>query len=410
MKFPEAFKLAGIKPHPMPWESFKQRAGLPAKLSKSQGGVDLLDDPRDPVSIGYDQQVHAGLAAVTQETDVLDYTSGGTDSVELSKNRVITGITLVADPYQHDVTTAVITVVQDAPDKVISGLNIVGGPTYFSLNNTLTYLKALSNLNKLIYPGLGHEDLATAVAADHLSYQGWHIPFSPWSDHDPFDILAGIPAEDETVLNLNATFGLNNIIAVTAADGTVDVATDIYVVSYGVQGLPASYRSQLPIPDYRHDHISAPTTNSRFDLITGRYLKRTTILNLGVAASNNEPRNDGNLTDISMVFEKPTRTTLFDRIRWRVFKDMQQVWRPGTQIDKDGAAAVAPGGLAGVAVIDWRDYTHNPFGLNLYPFGDSDVHLDFTVATTTGSLHLFNEYYAMPNPSVAQGWPPRQPW
>lgn len=403
---PDALQLAGIKDRrPVRWERFKELY-LPEKPTLS-----LADDPRDPVSIGYDQQPHAGLAAITQEADNLDYASGGTDSVALSTNRVITAITLTADPYQHDVTTSAITVVQDAMDKVLSGLNIVGGPTYFSLNNTLTFLKALGNLNKLIYPGLGREDLATAVATDNQSFDGWHIPFGPWSDHDPFDILAGIPAEDETTLNLLATFGANNIIATVAADGTVDPATNIYVINYGVQGLPADYRARLPIPDYRHDHQSAPTTNTRFDFITSRYLKRTTILNLAVAANNNEDRNDSNITDLSVVFEKPTRTTLFDRIRWRTFKLTQQVWSgPGTQIDKDGSAAIVAGGLAGIAVIDWRDYTHNPFGLNLYPFSDRDVHMDLTMATTTGSIHLFHEYYALPDPSVAQNWPPRQPW
>lgn len=404
MRLNKAFKLAGITGPPMRWDRFK-KLHLPANPQLS-----LADDPRDPVGIGYDQQVHAGLAAITEEADSLVYSSGGTDSVALSNNRVITAITITADPYRHDVTTGTITVVQDAMDKILSGLNIVGGPTYFSLNNTLTFLKALGNLNKLIYPGLGREDLATGVGADNDSFDAWHIPFGALSDNDPFDILAGIPAEDETSLNLLATFGANNIIAVTAADGTVDTATRLRVLTYGVQGLSREYRARLPIPDFRHDHQSAPTTNTRFDFVTSRYLKRTTILNLAVAASNNEARNDSNITDVSVVFEKPTRTTLFDRIRWRTFKNAQQVWSgPGTQIDKDGSAAVAPGGLVGIAVIDWRDYTHNPYGLNLYPFSDRDVHLDLTMGTTTGSVHLFNEYYAFPDPSVAQNWPPRQP-
>lgn len=406
MRIPEALRLAGIKDRvPLKWERFKELY-LPAKPTLS-----IADDPRDPVSIGYDQQPHAGLAAITEESDTLDFASTGTASVELSTNRVITAITITADPYQHDVTTATLVVVQDAMDKVLSGLNIVGGPTYFSLNNTLTFLKALGNMNKLIYPGLGREDLATAVANDAQSFHGWHIPFGPWSDHDPYDILAGIPAEDETSLNLLATFGADNLIGTVAANGTVDTATRLRVGTYGVQGLPATYRARLPIPDFRHDHQSSPGTNTRFDFVTGRYLKRTTILNLAVAANNNEDRNDSNLTDVSVVFERPTRTTLFDRVRWRSFKNWQQVWSgPGTQIDKDGAAAIAAGGLAGIAIIDWRDYTHNPYGLNLYPFQERDVHIDFTLGVTTGSLHLFNEYYAFPDPSVAQNWPPRQPF
>lgn len=400
----EALREAGISGKPVPWRQWKE-------LTAPNKPCFDPNDPRDPVSIGYDQQPHAGLAAITQEAQQLNYVSGGTDSVALSTNRLITGFQITADPYQHDVTTATIVAVQDAMDKILSGLNIVGGPTYFSLNNTLTFLKALGNLNKLVYPGLGREDLATAVAANNQSFDGWHIGFGPWSDHDPFDIMAGIPAEDETTLNLLATFGANNIIAVVAADGTVDVATTLYITTYGVQGLDRAYRARLPIPDYRHDHESAPSANTRFDFTTSRYLKRTTILNLGVAASNNEPRNDGNITDVSVVFEKPTRTTLFDRIRWRTFKNNQQLWSgPGTQIDKNGTAAIVSGGLAGVAVIDWRDYTHNPFGLNLYPFRDGDVHLDLTMGVTTGSVHLFHEYYAMPDPAVGRLWDntPRQ--
>lgn len=372
-------------------------------VSKTLAALGL--DPRDPKVLGYDRNHYNTLGVISQQAQLLDYAASGVDSVDLPTDRVITAIALVADPYRHDVTTAVIVPVQDAVDKVISGLTIAGGPTYFQLSSTLAYLKALSAMNKVVYGNIGHEDLATAVGADSDSYHAWYIPFGAINDHNPFDVSAGIPAEDETSLILSATFGANSIIAETAANGTVDTATDIYVVVFGVQGLSRGYRQQMPMPQFEHAHITAPTTTTRFNLTTKRYLKRTTILNLAAAASNNEARNDSNITDFSVVFETPTKTYLIDRMRWRVWKHTMQTQYRGVDADRDGSQAVAPGGLAGVAVIDWRRITHNPYGLSLYQFGKDDVHLDLTMGTTTGSVHLFNEYYNLPNPAVAEGWP-----
>ena len=67
-------------------------------------GKDLL--VFDPVGVGYDGRIYKTAGVVTQEADVLGYSSGGAANVNLRRNRVITGIALVADPYRHDVTTA----------------------------------------------------------------------------------------------------------------------------------------------------------------------------------------------------------------------------------------------------------------------------------------------------------------
>ena len=50
----------------------------------------------DPVGVGYDGKIYKTSGVVTQEANVLDYSSGGSDNVNLSRNRVITGIGLVA--------------------------------------------------------------------------------------------------------------------------------------------------------------------------------------------------------------------------------------------------------------------------------------------------------------------------
>ena len=369
-----------------------------------------FDMPGDPNCLGYDQQPHQGLAVLAQQTDILDYASGGADAVALDKNMVITGILLVADPYRHDVTTATITVVQDAVDKILSGLNIVGGPTYFQASSTLAFLKALSAMNKVVYGGsLPNEDLATGVGADNDSFQAWYIPLGAANDYDYFDITAGIPAEDETTLRLSGTFGADNLIAATAANGTIDTNTDIYVVLFGVAGLDREYRSRLPLPEFRHDHVTSPSSTTTFDLLTGRYLKRTTILNLAAAANNNEARNDGNLTDITMRFLKPVDSRLWDAVRWRIFKHAMLLGGHGPEADRDGGVALAGAGLDGVAVIDWRRFTKNPYGLDLMSLGSGDAQIELTVGTTTGSIHLFHEYYNFPDPSVPLGWPPYRP-
>ena len=374
---------------------------LPDRVRKAIG----LDDGMDPVSLGWDRQVYSALAAVTEESDRLDYASAGQDFVELSRDRFITGITLVADPYRHDVTTAVIVPVQDAVDKIISAMSLNGRVTYFNLSSTLLFLKALSAMNKNVYgSSLPHQDLATAVAADNDSLQAWHIPFGAWNDKDKYDITAGIPAELETTLRFNTTFGANNLIAVVAANGTVDTATDIYVVNWGVQGLPREYIQLAPVPDFRHHHTQTVQSTVTIPLETGRYLKRMTIVNLAVLASNNEARNDSNMTVVTFRIKRPTTTLLWERIRWEVMRSMHSPFTSVPDVDRDGTAAIMTVPLSGVLTVDWRNYSKNPYGLNLYPFQSGDVELEFELGVTTGSIHVFFEYYALPDPTIADAW------
>lgn len=365
--------------------------------------ADWLKDELDPKIRGYDDQLYLAAGEIVQERDVLDYSSGGSDSVELSQKGIITAIALIADPLRHDVTTATLVVVQDAMDKIIQGINISGGPTYFSLNNAPLFMKGIGALNKKLY-NLTRADLATGVGADNDSIQSWFIPFGVFSDHDPFDASAGIPAVDETTMEMDVNFATNQLIGTVAANGTIDDNTDIYVVTYNVIGLPAEYRRRLPIPDFRFDHIASPTTNSRLDFQVGRVLKRTTIINLAVAANNNEDRNDSNITSVSVTDEHGVTTKILDTVRWEVLKGMFSPFNNGLSIDRNGASAILPGGLVGVAVIDWRQMTHNPFGLNLYNRQPRDVHLDLVMGTTTGSIHFYNEYYSLPDRSVYDFW------
>ena len=374
---------------------------------KLKAGVEV---PWDPRCLGYDLKQYDGLASIVQEADLLDYASGGSDNVDLTKNMVITRVVLVADPYRHDVTTAVITAVQDAADKLLSGLTIVGGPTYFSLSSTTLFLKALGALNKVVYGGsIPHEDLATAVGADNDSIQAWAIGMGAFNDHDLFDITAGIPAEDETTLRLSGTFATSQLIATTAANGTIDDNTDVYILVFGVAGLSAAYRARMPRPQFRHDHVESPTSTTTFNLETKTYLKRTTIVNLAVNASNNDPRNDSNITSITFRVRKPTDTRVWDAVRWSVWQAGMVHSGRGPEVDRDGSAAVLTPPLAGVSVIDWRAITKNPYGLNLMNLEAGDASLIFEMGTTTGSIHLLHEYYHVPDPSVPMAWPSWRP-
>ncbi|NIV33252.1 MAG: hypothetical protein GWN58_28545 [Anaerolineae bacterium] len=388
--------------------------GLDAFIHRARTGLGKPISPlagMDPRVLGFDLQQYDTAAIISQQTDHLDYSSSGNEGVALDKNMFITGIMLVADPFRHDVTTSPITVVQDAVDKLFQGLTIVGGPTYFSLNSSELYFKGIGNLNKVVFGGaVTKEDLATAVGADNDSYQAWWIGFGAKDDYHPFDITAGIPAELQTSLNLNATFAANQVIAQTAANGTIDTATDVYVVLFGVQGLPREYLERAPIPEYRHDHKTSPTSETRFQLLGSRYLKRSTVVNLAAQASNNRDRNDSNITDVSFEIKKPVRTRVWDQVRWRVWKAaMYQLMGRGLEADKDGAVALAAGGLDGVAVIDWRKLTGNPYGLDLSQFTDNDAELIFTMGTTTGSIHIFHEYYTFRDIAIPQAWPAYRP-
>lgn len=363
----------------------------------------------DPRCVGYDGNTYDLEAIIEQASDNLDYVASSTGRIKLPNNMLLTSMMIVADPFQHDVTTATIVAVQDAVDRLISGLSVTGSGSFFQLSNTLSYMKAISALNKHVYGGaIPHGDLGLTVGADWQSVQAWVINFG-LDDHDMFDIRAGIPAEDETNLFLNATFGADDVIAVAAANGTIDVATDVYVILFGVVGTSKAYRARMPKPDFVHQHISSVATDSAMSLQGGRFLKRSTILNLGVAASNNEPRNDSNITDFTIEFTKPKRSQLINQMRWNLVKSMSQLRGRGFGVDRAGTAAINTEGLDGVAVIDWQAITKNPYGLDLTNFETGDVKYLFNMGTTTGSIHAYHEYYNLPDPSVAAGWPAFRP-
>jgi hypothetical protein len=404
-------QIGDLIPRPGFMGAFKLKKGagggleLPGTMFPHEGTGPAAPILFDPEKIGYDRVVHSGEASISIPTDTLDFSASNSDSIALPKDGIITSIVLVADPYQHDVTTATITVVQDAVDRLISALSITGRPTYFSLSNTPLYLKAVSAQNKKVYAGaVIHGDLATGVGADNTSVQAWVLHFGALNDFDPFDITAGIPAEDEANLSLIATFGASDLIAVTSANGTVDTATDVYAMIFGVQGLSKAYRERLPIPEFQHQHQNSPTSTTSFNLQPSRYLRRSTIVNLAVEASNNQPRNDTNITDLSLIFTKGQRISLFDRFRWDVVRAGLGAWSRGPEVDRDGAAAVAPGGLAGVTQIDWAKLTGNPYGLNLYGYQEGQAVIQATMGTTTGSIHVYHEYYNFADPSVPEKW------
>ncbi len=374
---------------------------------KRAAGLILPGDPRDPSCVGYDKAIYQGLAIQTQESEVLDFSSTGNDSAQMSKDRLITCIDLVADPYQADGDGAnTPTIVEDAQDKLISQLNVNGSAKPFvSINGAaLAYLKALGNLNKVVYPGLRRGDLPTGTGANQTARFMHRLHFGAMNDYDLFDITAGIPAQLLNALQVSVTWGADNVFAATSTHQVADTNTDVYVVSYGVQGLPTEYLQRCPIPEITMDFNTAPSARTIFKLLGQRYLKRTTILNLAAAASNNAGRNDSNLTDVTLRLSKPATGTPISLVRWQTFRASLSGWGRGPEIDKDGAAAVAGDGLTGVAVIDWRRWTKNPYGLNLMAFGNDDAQLEFNVGTTTGSIYLLHEYYAFPDPSVPDQW------
>lgn len=376
-------------------------------FQRFKGGPMSCVEGVDPRCLGYDGKQYDMGGILSQPSDVLDYVSGGSDTIGLPTDRLITAIMLVADPYRHDVTTAPITVVEDAADKLLSGLNISSSKgTYVQLSSTTLFMKAISAMNKLVYGNIMHEDLATGIGADNDSRQAWYFHFGVLNDYDPFDISAGIPAQLVEALNINATFGTNQLIAVTAANGAIDGNTDVYAVVWGVQGLEGvpGYLENLPTPEFTHDHITLVTTNSEFELVAGRYLKRTTLVNLAVNAGNNDPRNDSNITDLTVEFSKPTLTKLIDQMRWHLIKGAFQPYYRGGSVDRDGGMAVASAGLTGVLVIDWRRITKNPYGLPTTALSRGDAKIKLVMGTTTGSLHVFNEYYNVPNPKDAERW------
>jgi len=376
-------------------------------FQRFKGGPMSCVEGVDPRCLGYDGQQYDMGGVISQASDVLDYASGGSDTIQLPTDRLITAIMLVADPYRHGVTTAAITAVEDAADKLLSGLNISSSKgTYVQLSSTLLFMKAISAMNKLVYGNIMHEDLATAVAVDNDSRQAWYFHFGVLNDYDHFDISAGIPAQLVEALNINGTFGASQLIAAVAANGAIDPNTDVYAVVFGVQGLEQvpGYLENLPTPEFTHDHITSVTSNSEFEIVAGRWLKRSTIVNLAVAGSNNEARNDSNIIDLTLEFSKPTLTKLIDQMRWQLAKAAFQPGYRGGSLDRDGGMAVASAGLPGVLMIDWRTITKNPYGLPTTALSRGDAKIKLVMGTTDGSLHVFNEYYNVPNPKDAERW------
>ncbi len=378
--------------HAKNWPDFH---GQPDRLAPVDG--------LDPSVIGFDGQLYQGVASMQYQTGGLTYVASGNVGLAngLPRNTFITEIMLTADPFDTigDGTNAA-TIVEDAQDKLLQGLTIAGGPTYYSHNNLILAGKHLGNLNKYLYSGaIVRDNISTSSSATAVSnYESWRLHFGALNDYMPFDISAGIPAELETTLNLSILFPSTSLLATTSTYKVLQTTTIVRVLVIGVNGMPAQYLQDCPIPDFRTDIISSPVTNQTLSLLGGRFLKRTTIVNMAANASNNSARNDSNLTDMSITLLKPTTIKVLDTVRIQTLKALLQAhggrW---SAVDANGTIAVAAAGHVGVYVIDWRKITGNPYGLDLTNFSNTDAQLGWTVGTTTGQINAYHEYYAVRN-------------
>lgn len=352
----------------------------------------------DPSVIGYDRKVYSTgkdgiLGAVEYQPSALTFAASAAASIQLTNGIFVTEILIQADHTTQGDGTNIATIVEDAQDKLLQALSIVGQKTYYAHSDSKTYMKVLGNLCKQIYPGLPRQDISTSSAAsDHIAYQAWKLHFGALNDRNPFDITAGIKAQAN--LNMNVTFSAANVQAATAAHNILQTTTKVYVVVIGVSGLPKAYMDNAPYPDFRTDIYAAPTTTTNINLLGGRFLKRSTILSQAVAASNNNPRSDSNLSTFAVKMSLQGTRKFLDSARWNTakafFAGMEA--RAGA-VDPNGLVAVMSNGLTGVLTIDWRKLTGNIYGLDLLDAQDNQVQYEIGVGTTTGQLSALHEYY-----------------
>ncbi len=325
-------------------------------------------------------------------TTALTYSAGNDVDKSLSNSGFLTAIDLEAYVTMSGSETQLSTF---AKWRIIQSLKIQGssGTVYYNPAGTQMGV-AMHLLNLRDHPGKTWRELDAAAS----SFK-WRIQFSPrkrdiWGRENPYDLLAAIPAMDETELKLiwscPANTALNN-------DTTISSAY-MYVTEYRVLPVDKAHelaiksRLMVPVSTSEGYDPGASKTNlsgERF-LPTGKFLKRVSILATDATAytSHGPLFNTDQVTAIGLYLAKENKW-IINNVRAKNFA-LGVPFNDGYDVI-DTPNTMSPWTSPGFYVLDLGDHggdsefgSGKDYGLDTRGMGSQDVKLGMTIDYASG--------------------------
>lgn len=318
---------------------------------------------------------------VKKLTDTLTYSAGNDVQIDLPNEGIITRVDFELSLTASGALAADCSVL--GLWRAIQNLKIEGGggKSYFSMTGTQMGM-LLHFLNLVDFKGTTwHEIVATTqVIAGRIHFGS--RPRDVYGRDNPFDLTAGIPAQDETNLKFTWTCAASdNTIAATA---TISSGTMRVQVSE-VLGQPTA---GLMIPVSSSESYDPGATKSDLsgqrDIPTGNYVRRIAIMAIdATAGSSNGPLLlDTLVTETGILLPKENRR-LFEvrnkqlELQNPLLDGMQTVNTPNTLNPYN------PTG--GLYVIDLRQFDHPDYGVDARRLNTGDIKLGMTIGTYASS-------------------------
>ena len=305
------------------------------------------------------------------QSETLTWSAGKKLQLALPKNGLITRIDIKAYITAASAVSGALS--QLGLFNFIDYLTIDGGGgvSYYGMTGDWSgRMMHLANLQE--FPPRSWNDI---VATSQNVF--WTIHFGSYPTlngvDNPYDLSAGIPAKDETTLNLTWTCP----IAATSIDDVVDISsgtmtvTCYEVLNYPLRGVmkPVSSTEQ-----YAH---TANKTN-RFDVPTGAYVRRIFLLSQDEVAKNttNGPVLANDEID-TVALELPRTNETPVSVDWQTLAFTQS--KPTSMQVINAPNTAYPYGPGGFAILDLRQLSNSPWGLNLTEKNTGDVKLALKV-------------------------------
>ena len=318
---------------------------------------------------------------VKKLTDTLTYSAGNDVQIDLPNEGIITQVDwelyLTLDAGAAS-TMSVLGLWRAIQNMKIEG---GGGKSYFSMTGTQMGM-LMHHLNVLDYPGKCWRDIVATS-----QYIAGRIHFGSrlhdvYGRENPFDLTAGIPAQDETNLKFTWTCA--------ASDNTVDATRTISSGTMRVQvsevlGQPTA---GLMIPISSSESYDPGATKSDLsgqrDIPTGSYVRRIAIMAIDATAgtSSGPLLLDTLVTEAGILLPKENRRLI--EVRAKQLELQNPLW-DGMQVANTPNTQSPHNTTGGMYVVDLRQFDHPDYGLDARRMNTGDLKLGLTIGTYASS-------------------------
>ena len=312
---------------------------------------------------------------VKKLTDTLTYSAGNDVQIDLPNEGIITQVDwelyLTANASCAS-ALAVMGLYRAIQNMKIEG---GGGKSYFSMTGTQMGM-LLHWLNMVDYPGKCWRDI---VATSQYLCGRIHFgsrPHDVYGRENPFDLTAGIPAQDET--NLKFTWSC------AASDDTIDGTNTISSGTMRVQvsevlGQPTA---GLMIPVSSSESYDPGATKSDLsgerDVPTGNYVRRIAIMALDATAGSSDGPllSSDQMTEVGIKLPKENRRLI--EVRSKQLELSQPLW-DGMQVADTPNTQSPHNTTGGFYLLDLRQYDHPDYGIDARRLNTGDLKLGMTI-------------------------------